>query len=446
MRGLAVLLAIFAVQAAFANPLFKSFAGRKVQLSRLPVAGDHLLLLVNDVCLGSSPAVRQKAAQAIAGKQFSVQHKSSSDLPVKAIPLRAEADLSWPELNRIAGQPCVEGLTRNSRFYITASDERLGEQQGFRSAIGHPEAERIFFHPIYGLNQPATVAVVDTGVQANHPDLQSRMWRNSAGEVGYDFFNGDNDPDDDNGHGTHVAGLIGAQRENGIGVRGVMGHLSRLMAVKTQSKDGGGFLGDLINGITWAADQGADVINVSIAGNDKNPALVDALEYALAKNATVVVASGNEGQEITAGNLITPIGYARDLAGLIGVGAFDALSFARPAFSNFSPSYVEIAAPGASGISGILSTFYQSRYIALDGTSMSAPQVSGAAALAAAYLKTHNRQFTPAMIEQLILQSAVRDAGLTASYQEGRRLNVKRLGELLLHTTVLDSSGGFDGP
>jgi len=445
MRALAIVwLFLYSWNSTAAEWSFKAFSGRKVQLQKQIVEGSELIVLVDTACLGRTPAVQSKAAQGLLGPSLSVQHKSWSDLKVAAVPVSALGNLSHLEAEQIAAHPCVKGISENARFQIAGSDTRLGEQV-FRGAIGHEEAERIFFHPLYGITQPAVIAVVDTGIQADHPDLKSRMWRGPAGETGYDFFNGDANADDDNGHGTHVAGLVGAQRANDVGVRGVMGNWSRLMPVKTQSKDGGGLLNDLVNGIRWAADKGANVINLSIAGKEDSPVLRDAIEYAISKNAVVVVASGNDGQEITAANLFTPIGYAKDYLGLIGVGAFDALNFLRPDFSNYSSAYVEMAAPGASGINGILSTFYQSRYIALDGTSMSAPQVSGASALAIAYMKSHNQGLTPAEVENLILQSSVQDAGLSTVYTNGRRLNIKRLGELLLQSTVLDTTGGFDG-
>ncbi|MBX3022341.1 MAG: S8 family serine peptidase [Bdellovibrionales bacterium] len=414
------------------------------------MAGQELMVLVDTSCLGVNPSAHSKATQALLGPALTVQHKSFSDLKIAAVPVSAIQKLSATDVADVTAHPCVKGVSENPRFNITGLqmapvDPRLGDQL-FRPAIEVEGAERLFFHPLYGITQPATVAIVDTGVQASHPDLASRMWRGPNGEVGYDFFNGDGDPDDDNGHGTHVAGLVGAQKGNGIGGAGVMGEYSRLMAVKTQSKDGGGLLSDLVNGIRWAADKGADVINLSIAGTEDAPFLREAVEYALAKNVVVVVASGNNGQEIRADNLYTPVGYAKDYQGMIGVGAFDALSFQRPIFSNYSPTYVELSAPGAAGTAGIFSTFYQSRYIAIDGTSMAAPQVSAAAAMSIAFMKSNQRTLLPAEVEALIQQAAIQDSGLSTSFVGGRRLNVKRLGQLLLQSTVIDSSGGFDVP
>jgi hypothetical protein len=446
MRAILLLILSVCVQPVGADWAFKALGGRKLHVKSAPQQGAEWLALVDTACLGATPAAQHRAADSVFGPKLSVKHKSWGSLKTAAIGLRVDSPLSAEEAEQLAAHPCIHAVTENSVFQIASAGDPMLDQQAFRAPITQNGAERLFYHPLFGINQPAVIAVVDTGIQLDHPDLFSRIWRGSDGSAGFNFVSGTADASDDNGHGTHVAGLAGAQRENGTGVRGIMGEWSQLMAVKTQDKDGSGTLAQLVNGIRWAADHGAEVINISVAGKDADPTLQDAVQYAVSKNAVVVAAAGNDGVEVTAANLYTPAGFAKDINGMLSVGAFDAVTLQKPAFSNFSPTYVEISAPGAAGTAGILSTFYQSRYIALDGTSQSTPIVSGAAGLAISYLKTHNRPYTPAMIENMLELSAVADSTLSSSFAGGRRLDARHLGLLLLQSTVVDSTGGFDGP
>jgi subtilisin family serine protease len=143
---------------------------------------------------------------------------------------------------------------------------------------------------------------------------------------------------------------------------------------------------------------------------------------------------------------MAPISYAKDYMGLIGVGSIDALTNAKSSFSNFSSTYVEIAAPGSSGADGIFSTYLNGGYTGMSGTSMSAPQVAGAAALVMGFLKTHGIPYTPEQIELLLQNAAVKDPALATSFASGRRLQMERLGRMLFNSTVVDSTGGFDEP
>ncbi|NJL23859.1 MAG: S8 family serine peptidase [Calothrix sp. SM1_5_4] len=344
-------------------------------------AGEILMVVADASC--PIPAVRQKTGGAVSWFE-----KKSARISRVAHAVVAERDLRASDLIAMKHNSCIQEIAANPKIRIASAltDEWLTDQRAW-PAIAHADAERVFYHPLYGIRRSVVVAVVDTGVQMDHPDLVRRMWRSASG-FGYDFFNGDDDPSDDQGHGTHVAGLIGAERANGIGVRGIMGEWAQLMPVKTQGKDGGGLLSDLVNGVRWAADQGAEVINLSLAGRQDSPVLRAAIEHAISLNSVVVAAAGNDGVEITPANFYSPAGYAPELQGLVSVGAFDALNLTKPGFSNHSPSYIEISAPGSAGTRGILSTYLGSRYGSLDGTSQSAPMVSGAAALAIGFLKT----------------------------------------------------------
>ena len=204
------------------------------------------------------------------------------------------------------------------------------------------------------------IAIVDTGVDLGHPDLSTKI------VAGRDFVNNDFTAQDDNGHGTHVAGIAAAASNNGTGVAGVSWG-ARIMPVKVLNAGGGGTYGDVIAGITWATDNGAHVINLSVGGTAASLALQNAVDYAVNNGVIVVAAAGNDGANL----LRYPAAYSNTIA----VGATD--SFNNLAgFSNFGPE-MDLVAPGVS----IYSTNLGGAYGYRSGTSMAAPFVSGLAAI-----------------------------------------------------------------
>jgi thermitase len=205
-----------------------------------------------------------------------------------------------------------------------------------------------------------TVAVIDTGVDYNHPDLASRV------TAGYDYANGDSDPYDDNGHGTHVAGLAAAATDNGIGVAGVDWN-ARILPLKVLDSSGSGYDSDIASAIRYAADSGAQVINMSLGSSTSSYTLQSAVNYAYGKGVTIVAAAGNDGS----GSVSYPAAYN----GVIAVGAIDS-SNNKADFSNYG-SKLDLVAPGV----GVYSTYAGSRYQSMSGTSMASPIVAGAACL-----------------------------------------------------------------
>ncbi len=427
---------------------FKSYARSKVQIQSVQTsfaAGQDLILLVDNECL-SREISRKNNGSLIPG--IRVQHKSSMGLKIQALHGVVGQEVSKVDLERMSqAQPCLIGVSENASVELAGfPGDPESVNQPSLLAIHQETGENYFFHPIFGIRQTVVAAVVDTGIELTHPDLISRIWHGPLGELGTDIFNGDSDPSDDFGHGTHVAGLLGAQRDNGKGIRGIMGDFVRLMPVKTQGSDGSGSVDNLVNGILWAADHGAEIINLSLTTGSNNSALLAALQYALGKNAVVVVASGNDGSEITLSNFLTPVGYAPDNPGLISVGAFDAASLLRPVYSNYSTHYVKLSAPGSANMEGLLSTYIGGTYAKLAGTSMASPQVAGAAAMAVSFLKTRGMTYSPASVEKLLEDSAVESVELNPYFANGRRLDMERLGRLIFNSSVIDATGGFDDP
>lgn len=189
------------------------------------------------------------------------------------------------------------------------------------------------------------VAVIDTGINYNHEDLQNSMWNGTAPYLsyGYDFVNGDFDPMDDHGHGTHVAGTIGAYGYNGLGTTGICWQ-NQLMALKVMSASGAGSTADITEGVYFAIDNGAHIINMSLGGSTYDLAFAQSIQDAGAADITVVVAAGNDGKDIGAiGEDVFPCNYSN--SNLICVAALDS-DYTLATYSNYSSIYVDIAAPG----------------------------------------------------------------------------------------------------
>ena len=235
-----------------------------------------------------------------------------------------------------------------------------------------------------------TVAVVDTGVDLAHRDLAPNLWSN-PGEVpangidddadgfvddihGADFVNHDADPADDNGHGTHVAGIIAARGNNGVGVAGLAWR-ARIMAVKVLGPDASGDMATVAEGVRYAVAHGARVINLSLTGASPGTDLADAVAEAATANVLVVAAAGNTHNDDDA---VAAYPAALDALNLIAVTSSDQRGALAPSAS-FGRASVDLVAPGEA----ILSTRRGGGYELRSGSSMAAAQVSGAAVLLA---------------------------------------------------------------
>lgn len=196
------------------------------------------------------------------------------------------------------------------------------------------------------------VAVIDTGVKLDHDDLKDNLWTNTSNQNGYDFINNDTDPSDDQGHGTHVAGTIGARGNNGIGTTGVCWRV-KIMAVKVLDEDGSGSTAAIAAGINYARTNGAHIINMSLGGSGTDTAMTNAVVNASNAGILVVVAAGNDGRN----NSSSPTYPCNtNAANLICVGAVDQ-SFNLAGFSNYSTNYVHIGAPGTNILSTAMNTW-----------------------------------------------------------------------------------------
>ena len=286
------------------------------------------------------------------------------------------------------------------------------------------------------------VGVIDTGVDYTHPDLAGQMWVN-PGESGVDalgrdratngvdddhngfvddvygadFVSNDGNPMDDNKHGTHVAGTIGAAGNDATGVAGINWQI-RLMALKFLDASGSGSELNAVRAIDYAIANGALLTNNSWGGQTYSQALRDAIARARAANQIFVAAAGNDGM-ISDEWGFYPAGY--ELDNIVAVAATDQ-NDALASFSNRGQYTVDIAAPGVS----ILSTTPNDTYSSFNGTSMASPHVAGALALLyAADPAARTRDFRSAI--DRLYATADRVAGLAGKVATGARLNVARL-------------------
>jgi subtilisin family serine protease len=314
------------------------------------------------------------------------------------------------------------------------NDKSFGEQWGLRN-LGH-------FGGRAGADLGATeawdvtvggaipVAVVDTGVSFKHPDLVTNAWVNPGDPLngkdddgdsfsddlnGADFLNGDAIPEDDGGHGTHVAGIIGAQGNNAVGITGVNWE-AQVMGLKFLDGNGEGNTADAANAIDYAIDHGARVINASWGGPAFSMALYSAIRRANENGVLFVAAAGNDGV-----NADSSPDYpaAFDLPNVISVAATDR-SDRLLDFSNYGAKSVDLAAPGDDVYSTVPLLSDPTGYAAYSGTSMAAPFVAGAAAL---YLSKFP-QATHDQVRAALLGTVDRLPTLAGKTVTGGRLNL----------------------
>ncbi|HEY9843370.1 MAG: S8 family serine peptidase [Candidatus Sericytochromatia bacterium] len=388
----------------------------------------------------------QADAQAIAQRHhLSVERYISSIRTVvyktqgQAVPqlleaLRGEASLEYVEADQVATQkPNQEkAVTESFKIFDLAEvNDKYFSQQYSLPAMHVPEAWQI------AKGADTIVAVIDTGVDIDHPDLKSRVL------PGYDAYSQKAGPESGDvsslnylvssyKHGSHVAGIIAAEANNTKGIAGVAPE-AKILPIKifpdltdiisSIVAPGGDesqtIVSMLADAIVWAADHGANVINMSLAVNEQSATLDRAVAYALGKNVTVVVAAGNSRHEDNARN------YLAAINGVIAVGATDDKD--NVTFFSNSGDYVSIAAPGLDVISSVPSFLGINPYVKMSGTSMAAPNVAGVAAL------LHSKfgaTATPAWIKQRLESSALDrgEAGRDDLYGHGLVNAYKALG------------------
>lgn len=253
-------------------------------------------------------------------------------------------------------------------------------------------------------SKSVVVAVIDTGVDANHPDLKENIWEKREGNqriYGWDFVSNRPNPSDVHGHGTHVSGIIGAVANPSAGVSGVAQKVSILpIRYYSESNSGAVNLANTVKALRYAVDQGAAIINYSGGGPEFSEEEYLAMKYAEAKGVLVVAAAGNERQNIDREeNYYYPAAYR--LKNVISVASTDIHNALLPS-SNWGKTKVDIAAPGEK----IFSTMPRGRYGNMTGTSQATAFVTGVAALALSEAKARGIKLSPEEVRELIMASA----------------------------------------
>jgi len=216
----------------------------------------------------------------------------------------------------------------------------------------------------------------------DHPDLQGQLM------TGYNVIDPASDPVDDVGHGTHVSGIIGALVNNNLGVAG-MSWYNRVMPIKVLDQSGAGSTYAVAQGIIWATDHGAKVINMSLGNYADAQFLHDAIKYAYDHDVVLIAASGNDNTERP--------GYPAAYPEVFAVAATDS-NKSKASFSNYG-DYIDVAAPGVS----IASTYPHNQFAALSGTSMASPHVTALAAL----IRSANPSLKNTEVMQLMRDTAM---------------------------------------
>jgi len=337
--------------------------------------------------------------------------------------IKLEPDITVAEARAILGQdPEVEYVEPNyyRRLALDPNDPSYASQWNL-PIINSPTA----WNAATGC-AAVPVAVIDSGVDYTHPDLAANIWVNSADPagdgvdndgngfiddtMGWDFAADDNDPMDENGHSTHVAGTIAAVGNNAQGVTGICWD-GQIMALRAFDAEGNGTVADVIEAMGYARVKGAKVVNASYAGADFSQAEYDAISRLNDSGMLMVVAAGNEGADNDRFPSY-PAGY--DLPNIIAVAATDR-SDRLASFSNFGPATVHVTAPGDS----ILSTYVNNDYALGSGTSMAGPHISGLAAL----VWDANPGLAASQVKGRILDGVDRLADLSGKILTAGRIN-----------------------
>jgi len=327
---------------------------------------------------------------------YRLELTADADMNKAVAALGTDPDIEWAEPDYIA-------------HAISIPDDPLYTEQWGLSKINAPDAWDI----VTG-TQTVVIAVVDSGIDLTHPDLQANLWAN-PGEIpgngidddnngyvddvrGWNFVNGTNNVYDGNGHGTQVAGVAAAVTDNALGIAGVCWNC-KIMPVRVMADSGISNYSDIALGIRYAADKGAKVINLSLGGYSYSNALRDAIDYAVnEKGAVVVGGAGND----NVSTLFYPAAYDNVLA-VAGTTADDT----KAEFSDYG-TWVDISAPAVE----ITTTYLGGDWGPANGTSLAAPFVAGMAAL----IRSQRPDWSAALVRNQLLQTADNTDALDPAY------------------------------
>jgi thermitase len=378
-----------------------------------------------EILVKFKPSVGQLSAQrALEARNLQVSGN------IQSIGVLKVAVESGQELETIAALRQNPNVLYAEPNYIAYAFDTVPDDPRYGIQWGLPQIKAPAAWDITTGGSDVTIAVVDTGIDLDHEDLSCSGKLTS----GWDFVNNDATPDDDYGHGSHVAGIAAACTNNSIGVAGVAWGV-RLMPVKVLDANGIGSYEEVANGITYAVDHGADIINLSLGGSETSVTLADAVQYAYDHGVLIVSAAGNCAQGGSqCGYLSNPLMYPAAYPTTLAVAATD--SSDNPAYFSEHHPYVDVAAPGVS----IYSTWKDGGYYWLQGTSMATPYVAGLAAL----IWSFNPGLTHDQV-RAIIQSTADDVWTLGKddYTGYGRINARRALESLINLQTSPDQIGF---
>jgi serine protease len=381
----------------------------------------------------------------------------------------ADRTYSSDELTEILEEDeCVVTLSDSQAVDVHSlpTDPKAKDQDHFR-ALNAGDAYPILLNASSGQRPYEVIAVIDTGIDMNHPDLKDNLWVN-PGEIagnkvdddkngyvddvnGYNFANKIGSPQyigSTKHHGTFVSGLAAAKGGNGIGISGVMGHGAKIMALNVFGSAGSSYTSNSANAIRYAVDNGASIINLSLGGVGKSAAYESALDYAMKNGVTVLAAAGNERNQLGVNYWLSPAAYGSSFNGVISVGAVNSKDLSWAAYSNYSSVNVEIAAPGSENYGtgrGVLSTNLKNTYSRGHGTSYATPIAAGSAALAASMVRARGYAPNGLTIERVLTESAKSLSALASKVKSGRVLDLLSMAKFINSSYPQKATGPYRG-
>jgi len=427
------------------KPLEKYSVSESVfQKATIMPAGTALTAVVDEECIVKQPANSRFISQSL---RADIEAQASR-LEGRAYTLKTPGNFSETQLRRFIGEdPCLMQVSEEAEIRLadtTTNDPQLSLLKHLENIDAYSAWDLLHV----GLTGAVPIAIIDDGMQMDHPDLSGVIWTN-PGETasngidddangyvddinGYNFSSNLASPAHENGntHGTHVAGLAAAEGNNAVGITGVMGRNADIMVLNVFGTNATTNSTKIINAINYARIKGAKVINMSLGGSGTAASVNTAMVNAVAAGTFIASAAGNDSREVTAAGFYMPMGYSKDIEGAMSVGSIDAISSLKSGFSNWSTTYVEIGAPGSNSVTGGLrSTFPTNTYAYLQGTSMASPVLAGAAALVIGWAESNGLSPTPAQVEALIKSSATSSSALTTAFENGGILNLNSMAQ-----------------
>lgn len=429
------------------------FGQQKLSQNMLP-SGYSLSLIFRSRCLENN---KSNTAQFF---NLDLSEKIKNYKNTFAVNLKLNDQMSESELSQVLNSDdCVVGASTNKKYQAQSyNDPYYENQQPYFDSLEHTQALNKIMNSEDmkdALNQTVKVAVLDTGVDYNHPDLKDNVFKLGSGQWGYRANSGSMDAGDPmdrsaDGHGTHVAGIIASVANNNEGGVG-LASFAKILAVNVFDDHEQGYYAlssDVYNGIQRAIQENVDIINLSVGQFSESfqgdSSYMQGLIEAVANNILVVTVIGNDtGEyntaEVDGENLtVIPGIYGASMDGVITVASVDARTNTLSNFSLYSQVYAEIAAPGSVGegaSDGIYSTTKSNSssvpYGYMKGTSMAAPVVSSVAAMAVAVLKHKGQAYSAKNLEDLLKMTAHRSYKLDCKVRDNQILNSLNLVEYL---------------